>query len=63
MSIQADLRPEEELAAGRAWVDEVMETLPNSTMKVLAVSLSTRKSLTILVLYEVESSLSHKANI
>jgi hypothetical protein len=31
-------RPEEELLAGRAWVDEVMDNLPNSTMKMLAVS-------------------------
>jgi hypothetical protein len=31
-------RPEEELSAGRAWVDEVMDNLPNSTMKMLAVS-------------------------
>jgi len=32
------IRPEEELSAGRAWVDEVMDSLPNSTMKMLAVS-------------------------
>jgi hypothetical protein len=32
------IRPEEELSAGRAWVDEVMDNLPNSTMKMLAVS-------------------------
>jgi len=31
-------RPEEELSAGRAWVDEVMDNLPDSTMKLLAVS-------------------------
>jgi hypothetical protein len=34
------IRPEEELSAGRAWVDEVMDNLPNSTMKMLAVSYS-----------------------
>lgn len=31
-------RPLEELEAGRAWIDEVMDSLPNSTMKVLTVS-------------------------
>jgi len=36
------IRPEEELSAGRAWVDEVMDSLPNSTMKMLAVSHSCR---------------------
>jgi hypothetical protein len=34
------IRSEEELSAGRAWVDEVMDNLPNSTMKMLAVSYS-----------------------
>jgi hypothetical protein len=39
---QLTSRPEEELQAGRAWVDEVMDNLPNSTMKMLAVSFRAR---------------------